>query len=283
MPLELDPQAGGSAGNATFLGTACELAYLNDPEATPAFKEKLGLDGRLIAVGNTQVFIGTNDTSIVAAFRGTESPTTIDGLKDWLLTNAMNFLVLPEGEMGTDFAAAGVGARFHAGFLTALAMIWKPFFESVKTLVQDTERPLWLTGHSLGGALAVLAAWRLERKIIKVHQVTTFGAPMVGNQQAADAYTARFDGRIFRYVDSLDFIPHLPTISLVANTYTHCLREMPINEATDGTAQSILQSMSAKAAEGLLTPSLIDELWAVLNDRIGAHQMGNYLSRLGSK
>ena len=82
------------------------------------------MDARLISVDNTQVYIAENDESIVVAFRGSEAPTTLDGLKDWLLTNANNYLILPEGRAGTDFAAAGVGARFHKGFLEALEMIW---------------------------------------------------------------------------------------------------------------------------------------------------------------
>jgi len=280
MAPTLTATASGSPANASFLGTACDLAYLNDPDATPAFMEKLGLDGKLISVGNTQVFVGCDAENIVAAFRGTESPTTIDGLKDWLLTNATNFLVLPEGDLGTDFAAAGVGARFHQGFLTALGMIWDPFFAAVTALRDEKKRPIWLTGHSLGGALAVLAAWRLERKFIQVHQVYTFGAPMVGNAEAAEAYTKEFDGRIFRYVDDRDFIPLLPTISLVANSYTHCLREMPVSQGSADSAQALLQQMAAKAAEGALTPTVIDELWAAMQAGIGAHLMGNYLSRL---
>ncbi len=55
------------------------------------------------------------------AFRGSQSPTSLEGFKDWLLTNANNLLVIPEWRIGTDFAAAGVGARFHRGFLEALA------------------------------------------------------------------------------------------------------------------------------------------------------------------
>jgi len=57
---------------------------------------------------------------LVVAFRGSQAPNTLDGLKDWLLTNANDYLILPEGQIGTDFAAAGVGAQFHRGFMEAL-------------------------------------------------------------------------------------------------------------------------------------------------------------------
>jgi len=33
-----------------------------------------------------------------------------------------------------------------------------------------------------------------------VHQIYTFGAPMIGNDLAAEAFDREFPGRIFRYV-----------------------------------------------------------------------------------
>src|SRR5215470_9532522 len=121
MPLEL--VVGADPRNAVFLATAADLAYMPETEGRAAFQEKLGMDGRLISVSNTQVYVVGNDKHLVAAFRGSESPTSIDGLKDWLLTNAVNFLIVPEGRIGTDFAAAGVRAKFHQGFIRALGDI----------------------------------------------------------------------------------------------------------------------------------------------------------------
>src|SRR4051794_35340063 len=113
MPLELINDApGGDFRNARFMATACDLAYLPADTGPAAFKETLGLDATLIAANNTEVYFGTSDAAVVVAFRGSESPAHLDGFKDWLLTNANNYLILPEGRIGTDFAAAGVGARF---------------------------------------------------------------------------------------------------------------------------------------------------------------------------
>ncbi len=83
--------------------------------ASPRFRSELGLEAKLISVDNTQVYVATDDDSIVVAFRGSEAPTTLDGLKDWLLTNANNYLILPTGRAGTDFAAAGVGRAVPSG------------------------------------------------------------------------------------------------------------------------------------------------------------------------
>ena len=154
MSMSLDPSATGNARNALYLARACELAYLPEASGVERFRSELGLESRLISVDNTQVYVAENDQAIVVAFRGSEAPNTLDGLKDWLLTNANNYLILPEGQSGTEFAAAGVGARFHRGFLDALAMIWDPLFAAVDKALKSKERPLWVTGHSLGGALA---------------------------------------------------------------------------------------------------------------------------------
>src|SRR5262249_36449261 len=155
------------------------------------------------------VYLATNDDHIVAAFRGTELPTSIDGLKDCLLTDAANLLILPQGDLGTDFAAAGVAARWHEGFMKALASIWDPLLETLQAERKKSDRPIWITGHSLGGALALLAAWRLKRKFVPVHQIYTFGGPMVGNAETAEAIDRELPDRIYRYVNDQDPVPLL--------------------------------------------------------------------------
>ena len=127
MSTILNDSIAGDARNALILARACELAYYSEPEGRARFRSELGMNARLISVDNTQVYVAENDSSIVVVFRGSEAPATLDGFKDWLLTNANNYLILPEGRAGTDFAAAGVGARFHKGFLEALEMVWEPY------------------------------------------------------------------------------------------------------------------------------------------------------------
>ena len=49
---------------------------------------------------------------------------------------------------------------------------------------------------------------------------------MVGNKVACAAYDKEFPGKIFRFVNCTDPVPMLPTMSLVANDYVHCDKEM---------------------------------------------------------
>ena len=287
MALELIEDAKGDARNARTLALASDLAYLAESEGAEAFRSQLGLDARLFSVGNTQAYLATNDDHIVVAFRGTESPATIDGLKDWLLTDAVNLLILPEGDLGTDFAAAGVDARWHLGFMKALADIWDPLFEAVAAELKKSERPIWVTGHSLGGALAVLAAWRFKRKFVPVHQLYTFGAPMVGNTVTAEAIDREFSGKIFRYVNAPDPIPKLPTVSLIANQYGHCQKEIVLGvaetaEAVTTSAVAFFEQMAGRTADGVLHGTLIDDIWKSLQERVGAHAMENYRNLVAS-
>lgn len=277
MTLQLVEDALGDARNAEFLAVASELAYMPDSSGVAAFKEQLGLDVKLLSVSNTQVYVGQNDDHIVAAFRGTEGPTTIDGLKDWFLTDAMNLLIIPEGRLGTDYIAAGVGARFHKGFMTALADIWDPLEEAVKAEVTKKDRPLWLTGHSLGGALALLAAWRFDRRFMSVHQIYTYGAPMVGNAVATESFDKAFPNKIYRFVNGADPVPKLPTLSLIANDYGHCLKEIALGaaEATAEASESA-KSFLSRTVNGVLSGEVISEYWQGILSRVSAHGLDTY-------
>ncbi len=286
MSMSLNDSAAGDARNALFLAGACELAYLNEPEGPAKFRSELGLDAKLISVDNTQVYVAQNDQSIVIAFRGSEAPTTLDGFKDWLLTNANNYLILPEGRAGTDFAAAGVGARYHKGFLEALQMVWEPMLAAVNEAIKAKERPVWITGHSLGGALALLAAWRLQRSFVSIQEIVTFGAPMIGNEAAAKAFEQDFSGKIFRFVDLEDLVPHLPSVSLVANAYTHCLNEVGLAAAlvAAGSGSDALKQLAgAGTGDGTVDEAVAEQVWEEVKGRIASHMIGTYQARVEAK
>lgn len=284
MATALDPQTPGDPRNALLLAQACSLAYFDEPEGPQGFRDQLGLTAELVSVGNTQVYVAQGDDAIVVAFRGSQAPTTLDGLKDWLLTNANNYLIIPEGQIGTDFAAAGVGARFHRGFMEALHDIWEPLLQKVNQAVEAKDRPLWVTGHSLGGALALLSAWRLQRNFVNVHEVVTFGAPMIGNEAAARAFEQAFAGKIFRYVNLEDPVPLLPSVSLVANSYAHCQNEVSLSALQAAiSALDALKETAGSAVDRLIEATQIDLIWKAVQGRIAAHFIDHYQERVKEK
>ena len=279
----LDANVEHNLGQAAFLGLASELAYLAAEQGAVEFRRQLGLQAELVSQNNTQAYVCQNDEAIVIAFRGSESFLTLDGFRDWLLTNARNFLVLPEGQLGTDFAAAGVGARFHSGFMSAVADIWEPLFAKVDLEFSKLERPVWVTGHSLGGALALLCGWRLHRHFISIHQICTFGAPMIGNDAAAAAFVREFPNRVFRYVDIGDIVPRLPTMSLFSNSYQHCQREMVVGTSNDNSADHKLEKIAQESDDGNINELVENSLWSEIRQGMPSHMMNNYLSRLAGE
>ena len=279
MVLSLYEDSFGDHRNAQALAKASELAYLPEDLGRAEFATQLGLNARLISVGNTQAYLAQNADNIVVAFRGTESPTTFEGLKDWLLSDAVNLLILPTGRLGTDFAAAGVGARVHQGFINALDSIWLPLFSGVEDELKRSERPLWITGHSLGGALAVLSAWLFHRKFVSVHQVYTFGGPMIGNSEASKAFDRELSGKIFRYVNGPDPVPKLPTVSLVANDYGHVEKEMTAGVGPGAESSlALFSQFVSRSVDGVMQGPLVDDVWKAVSQTVDAHLMPSYHS-----
>lgn len=76
-------------------------------------------------------------------------------------------------------------------------------------LLADSEKIVYLTGHSSGGSAAILLAARLINMGVKTRQIkiVTFGAPSVGNSVFADKYSPLLD--LTRVVVAGDVIPDL--------------------------------------------------------------------------
>ncbi|MDE2320752.1 MAG: lipase family protein [candidate division NC10 bacterium] len=104
--------------------------------------------------------------------------------------------------------------RFHSGFKAAFEMLWKLY--ELPSLIAEASaggKPIWLTGHSLGGAIALLVATQLLADDIDVQGVYLFGAPRVGNSEFARDYDLRMGDRTFRFVNHADLVPRVPLFS----------------------------------------------------------------------
>ena len=154
--------------------------------------------------------------------------------------------------------------------------MWEPLAAAVEAELKANDRPLWITGHSLGGALALLAAWLFKRRFVPVHEVCTFGAPMIGNREACAAFDREFAGRIFRYVNGRDPVPKLPTMSLVANEFLHVNQERLLGTDPMTGVVEMLGAAAAKAVGGLLTGGLVDEAWGHVNAEVASHFLDRY-------
>jgi hypothetical protein len=119
--------------------------------------------------GSTQALGWEQDGHLCLAFRGTL------GLRDW----GVDLLALLYGEPAT-----------HGGFALGWAGVRADVLRWIGTYPEATRPPLVLAGHSLGGALAALAAFDLASSVT-VAGVFTYGAPRAGSPEFARAYKAR--------------------------------------------------------------------------------------------
>lgn len=147
-----------------------------------AFDEtRYGYDVCHLASGSMQgvVFEHGPSNSVMVAVRGSQ---TGDAFQDWW-DNDLD---------GQPFPRAGwaLGSTIHCGFHQAARVV----FDELAGMLKDDAaagRRIWLTGHSLGGASAMLLAAMLEWDAqIPVTGVYTFGAPGVGNAVFVNAYDA---------------------------------------------------------------------------------------------
>lgn len=180
---------------------------------------------------STQCIVASKSDMILIAFRGSEfsAPGTplsasvdINGwrrsasielpsvlmesaVKDWIATNTH---LAPMG--GPRWSSGKV----HTGFGTALESIIDRIIAELNNPATGQNKPVFITGHSLGGALAVLAAFRLKKEGFPVQGVYPYAAPKVGDIVFSAKYAAL---RIptFRTVLFRDLVPSFPSTNMM--------------------------------------------------------------------
>ena len=174
--------------NAWWLADAALLSYWPSDEALARYA-RVGFQAEPIFGGTTQCYVAANDGAVLVSFRGTEPGEPGDLLDD------LTFALVPWDK---------AGQLVHFGFKVALDRVWSALSARLAALTPG--RSVWFTGHSLGGALAALAADRYAATA----GVCTLGAPRVGDWYFAASHTSRFGARALRYVNDADVVTHLP-------------------------------------------------------------------------
>lgn len=165
---------------------------VEDSEREAAFQKKLDSLGfqleQVISRAHIHAYLAVReeDEMAVLAFRGTEAD-----YRD-ILT-----------DLDARFYRKADGSRRHNGFHQAYQLVRDPVRAACKDLA-ERDLQLYVTGHSLGGALALLATRDLAAD--HVAACYSFGAPKVGNEDFGHAIKTP----VYRVVNAADVVPRVP-------------------------------------------------------------------------
>jgi len=201
---------------AERLARLCGAVHVASPQT---------LDGSAWDGFPVRAFAGTGDgaTSLAAvadlgdriavAFRGTLLPSMGDlrgPIEDWMRNLDVRmapFAATARTPAGREAASLPLTGLVHGGFLRELTAVLAPVEDALLALPR---RPVTITGHSQGGAIAVLCARVLDAAGWQVEDVYTFAAPRAGVAAAVGGGTVP----VHRVEYGHDIVPHVPPIAL---------------------------------------------------------------------
>ena len=158
------------------------------------------------------------------------------------------------------FRRSNFAGKVHLGFDTALDSVWNLSLKAIFSDPVHSGKKLYLTGHSLGGALAALCASRIavEFDPAVVTAIYTFGQPMVGNGTFAESFDRLFSNRSHRFRNNRDIVTRLP----VRRLYTHLqdlIKFGAQGEVVDGPS-GVFETIALESALSLDEAFSMDEL-----------------------
>lgn len=202
LPLNQERSFHASAGltpdNAYMMMAASAIAYSFWPGKRKRILSSWGFSEINIfdsETNSTNGFWASHDSFVLVALRGTQEPTD-------LLTD-LSVQLEPFSLANTS------GAQVHSGFLSSARSIQRNLAQA-QLHAKKRQVPIFITGHSLGGAVALLGALKITSTGGNVDAVWTFGLPKVGNNSFYDAARKTLGNRWHHINQTEDPIPMLP-------------------------------------------------------------------------
>lgn len=160
--------------------------------------------------------------------------------------------------------ASEVG-RVHSGFHAEVNELWPLLEQQIK----ENQRPMWFSGHSLGGAMAAVCAVRCKISPIPSNPqaIFSYGAPRVGDR----SYSSYLKVKHYRWVNNNDIVPRIPPRWL---GYRHMGQEIYINR--HGRISNLRLWLRVRDRFWGLTASL--RLWKL--DYFSDHSMVDYIKHI---
>jgi len=107
-----------------------------------------------------------------------------------------------------------LGIELHTGFHRTAEMIADDLLSRL-----DKTWTTWVTGHSLGGAEAVIVSWYLDYSGHTISECITFGQPKVTDSIGVRKLRGKV--KITRVVNETDVVPLVPPAGTHMNRYAH--------------------------------------------------------------
>lgn len=209
-PPIFDPTASAfSIDNAYLLAVACKAAYDQDPSLHMAAAKPFAWPALTMA---PQVFANSATANTPSAIRGFVASTQDIVLLAFMGTANIpgwmtDFNIIQVSDPDTARTDISPAPMVHQGFKAGLDSVWSQIEKLLAAQRQGNSKPLWITGHSLGGALASLAGNRLcAADPASVAGIYTFGSPKVGNEDVFHGFKPVY----YRCVNNDDIVPHVP-------------------------------------------------------------------------
>ncbi|KLU01831.1 Lipase [Rhodopirellula islandica] len=176
--------------------------YEEEPIITRYFLSSMGFDlVTEIRHESMYAYVAATDDVMVIAFRGTNLTSLSDWHVNWRYKQVLHH-----------------GHYFHEGFVEKYLAMSGKIRESI---IQHKPKHIWITGHSLGGALATICAVDLAHAGQMQPNLCTFGQPRVTDSAGAEWLNKLLLKRYARFVNGSDIVPSLPPTYPYIRTYGH--------------------------------------------------------------
>lgn len=176
---------------AIELATCSSDAYLAPVFAELELKKRGFTDVSTLNFGSSLGYVAMIGDTAVVMFRGTNPPE----IQDWFANLNNRAFKSEHGQV-------------HAGFWASYETLHDQLIEVLR---QKQPKRIWITGHSLGGALAVICSYRLMTDESKeIAGVMTFGQPRVGSPEFCKYMESTLSGRMVHFVNENDLVPRIP-------------------------------------------------------------------------
>jgi hypothetical protein len=202
--LPFKPTTERHLANAWWCAEVSMLAY-HEPASVSQLSSAVTMDGwQIQTFGDnmaTYAVLLRSNVAAILAFRGTR----VSGFRNLEALFTQPAINLTDLSSDFDFAPKPfpAGGMVHDGFGQAFNEFWKVHRQEIIAAIGG--RTLFVTGHSLGAALATIAA----QIIPGVRALYTFGSPRVGNAGFCDLFRAR-NLPVYRFVNGLDLVTTAP-------------------------------------------------------------------------